>query len=167
MLGIVSDDDFLTELQHCEFKGMNHGRNRKEVPQLVREIIAEEAISGMPAAEISEKYGISESSISAYKHDATSTATYDQPDKQLAKSNDRVRNEIITTARQKLFDALREITAEKLANSKVRDIASVAKDMSAVIHNTEPITTSLSGAQFVFHVPVSKKETDYEVIDVT
>jgi hypothetical protein len=171
MLGIVSDADFEKELALCgsSHKDIIRGRNnKKEVPSLIRELVAEESICGVPAKQLSEKYGISESSISAYKHDATSTTSYHEPNDGLTKANNLVRDQIITTARAKLIAALEHITPEKLAEAKLRDVASVAKDMSAVMSNAGGNITNVNAgnAQFVFHVPKARKEAEYEVIDV-
>jgi hypothetical protein len=170
-LGVVSDTDWEKELTHCgvSHQSIIHGRNnKKEVPSLIRELVAEEAISGEKASVIAEKYGVSESSVSAYKHDATSTASYDQPDTGLTKANNLVRDQIITTARAKLIAALEHITPEKLADAKLRDVASVAKDMSAVMSNAGGNIANINAgnAQFIFHVPKARRENEYEVIDV-
>ncbi len=165
-MGVVSDEDFEKECKHIDIV---RGRgNKKEVPEAIREIIAEEAINGTPVKDLSEEFNVSPSSISAYKNGATSTATYHEPNEKLSKKNDIVRDNIVSTARARLMQALTHITPEKMAEAKLRDIASVAKDMSAVINNTEPGGKSpFEGAQFIFHVPQARKQDDYEVIDVT
>jgi predicted XRE-type DNA-binding protein len=63
-----------------------------EIPNSIRSLVAEEAINGTKAEIISEQFGISKSSISAYKNDATSTASYDEVNTELKKSNDLVRD---------------------------------------------------------------------------
>lgn len=172
-LGIVSDEDFDKELKdtsaNAEHINMNKGRgNRSEIPEEIREIIAEEAINGAPAKLLSEAFGVSESSISAYKNGATSTSSYHEPNEKLQKKNDQVRQNIIGTARSRLLQALDHITPEKMADAKLRDVASVAKDMSAIVANMEPqVSNQNIGAQFVFHVPKQKRESDFEIIEVT
>jgi transposase len=169
-LGIVSDDIFEKELEKCIHVDIVRGRNgARAVPEVIREIIAEEAIvSDKSGKEIADEFGVSASSVSAYKNSATSTATYHEPNKQLQERNDKLRSEVISTARSRLFEALSHITAEKLKDAKVRDVASVAKDMSTIIHNTEPSNNSaIAGAQFHFHVPAQKSEKDYDIIDVS
>jgi hypothetical protein len=170
-LGIVSDEDFDKELagtgiSHQEIK---HGRGAKQaIPFPIRALAASEAIAGGDPQEIAEALDISLSSISAYKHDATSTASYNQPNSELKQANDDVRKHIIGTARARLLEALAEITPAKLKDAKLRDVASVAKDMSTIISNTEPQSVAPQvGAQFVFHVPRQRKESDFDVIDVT
>lgn len=172
-LGIVSDEEFANELSRIDgsiHKDITRGRGPiKEVPEVIREIIAEDAIlSDKSVAELASEHGVSQSSVTAYKNSATSTKSYNEPDARLQKRNDEVRGNIISSARRNLLSALQHITPEKLAEAKLRDIASVAKDMSAVIQNTEPhVSNHIGNAQFIFHVPTSKKESDYEVIDVS
>ncbi len=166
-LGIVSDEEFDAECAHISIE---RGRGTvKEVPEAIREIIAEDAITGDGSiAEVAEKFGVSSASVSAYKNGATSTASYNQPDKKLKSANDVVRNSIISTARARLIAALDNITPEKMAEAKLRDVASVAKDMSSIITNMEPqVSHGGVNAQFIFHVPKSKTESDFEIIDVT
>lgn len=171
-LGIVTDEQFEEELLHINkstHKEITRGRGSvTEVPEIIREVIAEDAISSdLTQKEVAEKYGVSESSVSAYKHSATSTASYNEPDNKLQKKNDLVRTAIIGTARSRLLEALNHITPDKMKDAKLRDVASVAKDMSAVISNMEPqISNTNVGAQFIFHVPKIKQESDFEIIDV-
>lgn len=168
-IGIVTNEDFERELSKCNHVEITRGRGSiKEVPEIIREIIAEDALlSDKTNEEVAKEHGVSTQSVSAYKHGATSLATYNEPDRQLVKKTDEIRNNIIGTARSRLISALQNITPEKLADAKLRDVASVAKDMSAVIRNTEPqVSSTQIGAQFVFHVPKQKSESDYEIIDV-
>jgi hypothetical protein len=166
-LGIVSDEEFEKELS--KVVEIKHGRgNKPEIPQEIRKIIAEESINGEAAKDIADKYAVSPSSISAYKHGSTSTASYNEPNQELSKRNDEIRAQIIGTARSRLFEALNQITPEKLKYAKLRDVASVAKDMSAVIRDTSPtITTNNMNAQFVFHVPKARDEKDYDIVEVS
>lgn len=167
-IGIVSNDDFEKELEvvHNEIK---LGRNSAPAtPEIIREIIAEAAIAGAPAKEIARDFGVSPSSVSAYKNGATSTTTYNQPNESLKKHNDLFREQIIGTARQRLMMALNGITEDKLIDAKPRDLAGIAKDMSSVINNISPQAqiNQQTNAQFIFHSYPNKQESDYEVIDV-
>lgn len=176
MFGIVSDEAFesqlgrLSEPRPAKVVDFNRGRGpAKEVPTELKKIISEEAIQGTPAKELSKAFGVSESSISAYKHDATSTATYNQPNDELKEHNDAIRTDILDKSRSKLLIALESITVDKLNDAKARDAAGIAKDMSAIIKNLEP-ETNRGGAginqQFIFYAPKSKKETDFETIEL-
>lgn len=143
------------------------GFGRLEVPEAIRKLAAEEALLGTPAKEVSAAFGVSESSVSAYKNGATSTASYNQPDKELKKSNDVVVGEVTSIARQKLSLALAEITSDKIKDQNVRHIAGIAKDMSAIVRNLEPnVPTNLTQNQVIVYKPRQNEEEDFEVITV-
>lgn len=177
-LGILTDDQLEAELIGNDKKQNTNarivdqkplGRNGKEeVPESARKLIGEMAINGASPEIISKEFGISPSSISAYKNGATSTATYNQPDPQLKDHVTEARNKIVKRARRKLLMALDNIDDEKLSDCKPRDLAGIAKDMSAVIKNMEPEKSenNNNGTQFIFLVPPMKKESDYPTIDV-
>lgn len=173
-LGIVSDEIFEQELARSD-AGAKHidivrGRGSvRETPEVIREIIAEEAIaSNKTGEEVAQEFGISTASVSAYKNGATSTASYNEPDKRLQRANDEVRGTIVRSARSRLMQALEHITPEKLKEAKLRDVASVAKDMSTIMTNMEPqISNGAVNAQFIFHVPKARQESEYDIIEVT
>lgn len=174
MFGIVSDELFeaqLSELKNPKAKVVNIQRGRgsaKEVPIELKKLIGSEGIAGGSNGELSKAFGVSESSVSAYKHDASSTSSYNEPNGELKRANDEVRTEIIGKSREKLLAAIDSITTEKLNDSKARDAASVAKDMSAVIKNMEPQNPNGGNTlnqQFVFHVPAPKQESDFETVE--
>jgi predicted transcriptional regulator len=180
MFGIVSDELFEKQIEEleskknsngngAEFKTIERGRGQnKEVPIELKKVIAEERINGGSAREISETFGVSESSVSAYKNGATSTSSYNEPNKELAKHNDKVKEVILEGARGKILMALESITQDKLENAKVRDAASVAKDMSAIIKNLEPAQQERAGLnqQFIFYTPKTKEEKDFDVVEM-
>src|SRR6478736_1795138 len=96
-LGVTDAADFEAVLQSLQEKVVRPiatvkqftGRGKsKEVPQALRKVIAGEVLSGARASDVSETFNVSQSSISAYKNDATSTASYDQPDEELKQHND-------------------------------------------------------------------------------
>ena len=163
-IGIVSDAEF--DVEFIEHSGA--GRNgAKAVPSELRAVIAETALTS-PNKEVAKAFGISESSVSAYKNGATSTTTYNQPNDELKKHVDDARDRIGKIAQKKLLAALSHITEENLRGSKPRDLAGIAKDMSTVVNNIQPVSNGNNpiNAQFIFHSYPSRKEDDYEVIDV-
>lgn len=189
MMLINSDQDFQLELNKLGIKPINvtnddvtsnitsnaqvidiqRGRTpgRTEIPSELRKVIGSCALIDS-AKDVAQAFGISESSISAYKVGATSTTNYHSPDPDLKKHIDSKRGEISDTARTKLLDALELITAEKVSGAKIKDIASIAKDMSAIIKNVEP--NPLIGVQMnnqvVVYRPKMNDESDYDVITV-
>lgn len=171
-IGIVSNDEFESELNSslAIHKDIKRGRGPAlEVPEEIRTIISEEAIiSEAPVKEIASAFGVSPSSVSAYKNSATSTSTYNEPNKNLKKNNERVREIISNKARKRLMMALNHITDSALQNAKLRDISAVAKDMSTIMANQAGNNQSGNqlNAQFIFHVPQARNENEYEVVDV-
>jgi hypothetical protein len=176
-LGIISEEDLAKELgnnepiarvQDLPTKGRPEGS--LEVPDELRKIISEEAINGTPSKELQELFNVSASSISAYKNGATSTATYNEPNKELATHNLEIRKDIQKRAAGKLELALESMRPEKFEKANLRILAGVASQLSAVVKNMEPDNRERQNdaplAQFVFMVPPMKRESDYEIIQV-
>lgn len=163
-------DKIKDAIKDSSFKVVDIKRGRGnvlEIPNEIRALVAEEAINGARAKDVSKSFGISESSISAYKHDATSTTTYDKPNDSLKKSNDSVRDVITDKARGRLMSALDAITDENISNAKVKDIASIAKDMSVIVKNMEPERTqNVQNTQVIIYKPRMRDEDEFDVITV-
>jgi len=185
-MGIVSDKDFdkaLNDVTPCpplplggtEGKGVaivpiNRGRgSNPEVPEGLRKIIGEEsAINGRASAlDLADRFGVSPSSVSAYTHGSTSTASYNnQPN--IAHING-AKERVAKKARNRLVMALNSLTKEKIENAKAKDIAGVAKDMAAVIKTMEPEgpkTNGNSGPTFIFYSPQMRREEVYDIVRV-
>lgn len=178
-LGIVSDEELETELKRSEPKskadmipsvipmptpGRNQGDNN--IPDSLRKIIGETAnIDGRQSAlELASTFGISPSSVSAYTNGSTSTASMDKRPN-LPHING-AKEVIARQARNKLRDALKHITPEKLEGSKAVDLASVARSMSAIVKEMEPEQEEekKDGPAFVIYSPQFKQENHYEII---
>jgi predicted transcriptional regulator len=141
--------------------------NQLEIPNEIRALVAEEVINGVPAKQVAKAFGISESSISAYKNDATSTTTYHEPNESLKKSNDGIRDQITDKARGRLMSALDAITDENINNAKVKDIASIAKDMSVIVKNMEPaVPVNQNNTQVIIYKPRMRDEDEFDIITV-
>jgi predicted transcriptional regulator len=184
-LGILSDEAFEKELNRinsnnesnesddsdviAEVVDINKGRgDKKEVPESVRKVIGEEKVLGSDSKELAEIFKVSESSVSAYGNGARSTANYNEGNGELKTHVDSIRDKIANKARVRLINAIHHITPEKLAESKIKDLSQIAKDMSVVIKNIEPQTNTPSlGVQFVFFAPKLKQESDYDVIAIS
>lgn len=187
-IGIVSSDDFDKEWRvlnnipnkksdfndeelSAEIININRGRGegKLEVPESLREVIAEDAlVNGNDSAkELARAFDISDSSVSAYKNGATSTTTYNEGDKELKSHTDAVRQKIGTKARARLLMAMNSITKDKLQDAKLRDVASVANAMSNVIRNIEgPTDTGNNQTNFIFYAPKTREESAFEVINL-
>lgn len=182
-MGIVSDSEFDKELNKVseprevsnsvpkaevvDMPAKGRGVGNVEVPNSLRKVIGETAITeGRDSAvELARQFGISPSSAAAYNVGATSTSSYDE--RPNAVVINKAKEKIGKRARTKLMAALRHITDEKLGEAKVRDLASIAKDMSVVFKHMEPEgpkTPSNSGPTFVFYSPQFRKEEHYDVV---
>jgi len=142
--------------------------NILEVPESLRLMIAEDAINRNGSIkEIADGYGVSQSSVTAYKNDATSTTTYDKANESLAQSNKTVRDQITDKARGRLMSALDSITDENIQSAKVKDIASIAKDMSVIVKNLEPSEPQTqNNTQVIIYRPRMRDEQEFESITI-
>jgi hypothetical protein len=188
-MGIVSDKDFDSELSKvsdspikreesksgiastitAEIVDVTRGRpiGSVEVPNTLRKVIGETSITDgrQQAVDLAKQFGISPSSVSAYGVGATSTASYDETPN--AGIINKTKDRISKRARNKLMLALKHITEDKLGETKARDLAGIAKDMSAVVKNMEPDSAKAptsNGPTFVFYSPQLHKEEHYETV---
>lgn len=149
-------------------KGRGIGSN--EIPESLRALIGQTALEdGNKAAKVlTEAFGISDSSLSAYKHGSTSTASYSEPSPELKTHVDSTREKITKRATSQLFAALEGITKEKLEATKAKDLAGVAKDMSAIIRNMEPEVDKTPDQQnnYILYAPQFVTEEKFDVIEV-
>ena len=166
---LVDDQTFERELQRYgkieNFKG--RGQGNREVPSVLRKVIGESALEE-GSKEVAAAFGVSKSSVDAYKNGATSSISYNEPDEDLKNHIDNKRLEISGRAKGRLLKALEEITDEKLEGSGVKTLAGVARDMSAIVRNIEPDPKVQGGnnVQFVFFAPHLKREQDFDIIPV-
>jgi hypothetical protein len=176
-IGIVDNESFDAELArltnptkppsviHIEKSPPGRSEGDNNVPNELRKVIQDENLNGTSPTELSKTFGISPSSISAYKKGATSTASYNNPNQELVKSGNDVRLRISSKATSKILLAMKHITEDKLANGKARDLAGIAKDMSAVVKNIMPESSSGNGQNnFIFYAPRNKQEDSYDII---
>jgi len=184
-MGIVSDKDFDSALVDCvnpKPKSVPVAQivditrpGRKEgdvnVPDSLRQIIGDTSVTDgrQEAVSLAKNFGISPSAASAYAHGATSTASYDeQPNKSTITG---AKERIAKKARAKLMLALTNLTPDKLASAKARDIAGIARDMSQVMKNVEPDSPGINGGvntgggpAFVFYAPQTRDEKSYDIV---
>jgi hypothetical protein len=162
----------LPSISEASIEIINRGRGlgSKEVPESLRKLIGENALLEGSAAtkHLTDALGISDSSLAAYKHSATSTASYHNPSPELKSRLDKVRNRITRRASFKLLRALKSLTPEKLDAVKAKDASAIARDMSAIIKNLEPEIQTKQGNQnnFVLYAPHQVTEEKFEVIQV-
>jgi len=174
-IGIVSSSEFDAELELYKKKPeikeieLVKGRgNTNAVPESLRKIVAEESISGTTAKELAKVFDISQSSISAYKKGATSTSTINNPKAELLDHVNNIKDNLSLKARGRLIKAIDSITDDKLANGKLKDVSSVARDMSTVMANLDRQNNEggVKIDQVVIYKPRMREEEDYEQISV-
>jgi hypothetical protein len=188
-MGIVSDKEFDMEKEKSspvkpqreesnssvpitgEIKDVNRGRGigSVEVPNALRNVIGDESNTNgrQSAVELASQFGISPSSVSAYDVGAHSTSSYaERPNGGVVK---QARERIAKRARGKLMKALSKITDDKLDAANAKDLAGIAKDMSAVVRTMEPEEVKVPGSvnngpTFVFYAPQFRKEEHFDVV---
>lgn len=159
---IVNDEVIVNEVT----KG--RGKGTSEVPEVLRKVIAGEVIEGGNVSEVSDAFGISKSSISAYKNNATSTTSYHEPVKSLQEHNFAVRNKIVELSRSKLKKAIRFIDDDKLAGCNAVQLSMVARNMSSIANENDVMIKDNSNKQSVIiYRPRIKEEDSFEIISVS
>jgi predicted transcriptional regulator len=178
-MGIVSDEEFESELSNKSIKKEVidnvirkpfHGRHSADnnVPSIIREIVAD--TSGNQK-EIAESLGISHSSVSAYQHGATSTASYDRGNDRLKEVVNNRRERIGRKSSKALMNVLDKMNAEafdaKLDACKATELSVVAANLSRVVEKvaTRPESQSVQN-NIVFYTPTPLKNDNFEVIDL-
>lgn len=182
---VVSDDEFLAELRKMEEqnnkKKESHnsvpsnvvqmpekGRgNNKATPDVVREFVAQELNEGAKAQDVIDCIPVSSSSASAYKVGAHSTSTYHEPEPHLKQVVDNTRKKVSNKAMNVMEMALEGITPDKIAGAKLRDVATVAQAMSAIVRNMEPeVNETNIQNNTVYYVPAMRNEESFEVLRI-
>jgi len=169
-VGLVSDEEFDQEygsIVDIERPGRRPGDNN--VPPALRKVIAEEALTNGngEANKLAELFGVSKSSVSAYKNGATSTDSYNLPDSKLVNHVNEVKNKIRGKAQSKLIMALNEVTKDKLQSSKLRDIVATAQAMSSVVRNLDEDSDSgkhINPNNFIIFAPYIKHESEFKTV---
>ena len=168
---IVDDDVFESHLRGevqktAQVIPIEHGRGigTKNVPESLRKIIGDAGLEGESSKSITEVLPVSESSVSAYKKGATSTTTYHDPHPDLEQHLTTTKHRISKSATKKLEDALDGITPDKIAGAKLRDIASVARDMSQIVKNMEEGSdiNNKGNTNIIFYTPNLRQAETFE-----
>lgn len=192
-MGIVSDDELLADLINSDTKPIiinnndtklinnaeiidepTNGRNKGDnnVPSALRALISETAqLDGRSdALEFANKFGISNSSVSAYTKEVNSTNQFNNNKKPEIKNHvDRIKRNISKKARTVLREALDNITTEKLIEAKAIDCANIAKSMSSIVNDMTPPVVNTDDKnnvpQIIIYAPQMRTENSFEYID--
>ena len=176
-MGIVSDKDYQSETNKLnpskpKEKNITPPKEKERgpnVPDSLRKLIGDTAESNgrSEAVALAAQFGISPSSASAYGVGATSTRTYDdRPNAGIIRG---AKERISKKARAKLMLALNHITEDKIENVSAKDLAGIAKDMSAIVRNMddEPTTKENDGPTkpaFLVYAPTVNQENHYQTV---
>lgn len=169
---VVDDESFELELNRSmrvadvvtlPAKGRN---GAKATPDSLRKLIAHDALNGTPTSELAEAYGVSESSVSAYKNGASSTTTYHEKKESLGEYVDLTRDKIKNRAQNKLLLALKHMTEDKIKEVKPIELSTIAANMSRVVEKMSPKEQTTVNNNIVFYSPKQISKENYETIDV-
>lgn len=190
-MGIVTPDEFESQLTNVSSKPKDKSvpsptiegevielpsKGRKEgdnnVPEGLRNLIglAGATEGRQEALALAKMFGVSESSASAYTNGATSTKTYNEPNKKITDVIRSRKDRLTKKALLTLGNSLDKITEDKLDGLGARDLAAVSKDMAAVVKSMEPDSSksngNVSGVQFVVFTPEMRVESSYDSVTV-
>lgn len=148
-----------------------HGRNPNDnnVPSIVREIIADD--TQKTGAQLAQTFGVSESSVSAYQHGNTSTASYDKPDDKLKQVVTQRRERINRKSNRALIRVLNKLDSDefeaKLDECKPTELSTVAVNISRVVQSSDAASdVSVKQQNIIFYAPTPVKTDSFEVIDL-
>jgi len=133
------------------------------IPPLIKEIAATTAAAGLATnKEMADSFGISAQTVSNVR------SGRGDDNKEIQKKLHENLGQIRDVAIDRLMKSLGLMDDEKLANTKARDLSSVAANLSKVIDKSMPKSTDspLSGVQVIFYSPRMKDIKDFEVIDI-
>ncbi len=182
-IGIVNKDDYKKETANnpigmspvvensgarpiaiIESKGVPAGRGTREVPEAIRNVIAQEMILGGSRKEVGAIFGVSEQTTAAYK---MGTRTLEKPghDKKLKSKNQIFRDTIIRKASRLSLKSINAINDEEVEAASVMEKASIAKTMASIVKDMTPIESSdndsSTNVQVIIHAPAIRAEKDY------
>lgn len=152
-----------------KFAPKKRGERGKEVPMQLKVLVGALAkVSGSPAA--AKAFNVPQPSAFSYANGKTTNAPETPQNQELIDGIETALKPIRKSAVEKLQFALDAITKEKLNESKsIRDVASVAANLSKIVEKTAPIqekTMINGGIQVNIYRPESRDEKEYTVIDV-
>lgn len=180
-LGIVSDelfdseinkrDDTESEMNIAEVLDLpNLGRpeGKKNTPDFIRNIIGEEIINGADKKELAQLFNVGPQVPELYSKGARSQATYHDRDNSTARHVNSVREKIVKKASNRLTVALNEITPDKLREASLKDLSTVAKNMSGIIKDMSPEEkpNDNPGNQIIIFAPQRNELNHYEVMQL-
>lgn len=181
-IGILTDDELEIELNKSVsnttalvVNKIPVGRpvDRPNIPDVVKKIVGEASLEGASTKELSALFNISQPTINASAMGFARAGANAPINDELNSHVNKIKDKIKTRASNKLLNALREITPDKLSSASARDNSAIAKDMSHIIRNMDDAPAHerdgkgvSNAAQFIFFAPAQKSIEAYDVVEV-
>lgn len=187
-LGIVSDEDFLKEIERMEnnnktsppvniplpeivdIKSPGRRIGDIETPEIIRNLIGDTHLTNGRAEgiELSRALGLSDSQEASYAKGLTSPrGNKDNPLNHFLQNR---RKRIAAKASKLAIGALDSITDDKLSEASATELAAIAKSASAIVKDMLPeekvVNANSPSVQFIIHAPQIAREERFDVIDV-
>jgi DNA-binding transcriptional regulator YdaS (Cro superfamily) len=163
-LGVLTEDEFETEVKELD---RGRGLGQKNIPMPVRKIIQETTLENgrKKGVELAKSFGVSPSSVSAYKRGETGLGQPKNPE--LVGQLNEIKSKISTDAALTVSRAIGYITPEKMKDLSANKVAVLARDLSAVVKTMSPEDQAQVGfgPNFIIYAPKMKSEDAYEVIE--
>lgn len=168
-IGIVTEEEFEKEVVSYKKEELvlhkielGRGESKTNVPQELREIIAEEKTLGTPSSILEKAFGVKPSTVSAYGRGENSLEGRVNP------GLIRARNRVANKATEQLMSALESLSTRNLDTVKATDLSTIAKDMAQIADKMVPVAVDENKNTIHVHLHAPKQGglDDYEVIDV-
>lgn len=189
-MGLVTEEEFESQLtnvtqqeierpkvhipvviEELPSKGRKDGDNN--TPESLRNLIGMTSnVEGrQEALALANAFGVSPSSVSAYANGSRSTKTYHESDNKILNAIRQRKDRLTKRALNKLGSSLEKITDDKLDELDAKELASVSKDMAAVVKSMEPSNINDSDGRpnvaFVLYKPEIRREESFDSIQVS
>lgn len=143
------------------------------VPPICRELIAVQSVIGMEGLE--EKFGISKESINKYEKGRVSSLEQiekrgkSKSDRELEKNLDTMLGRVRDKALDRVMEAMELMDGDKMKACNAKELSQITSNLARVVAATTPKQDNgNTNTQFntIIYAPESKKESDYEVVQV-
>jgi hypothetical protein len=158
------------EVEHTGVKGKLAGD--QNVPTIFRNIIAAQAAAGESNKSLREAWGVSQSTVSNYKHGIPNRAN---PEAQSNKEVKDIVSKITGRIREKVCDrielVLDQISAENISEeTNLKTLSMIAANLSRTMQNMEPKKESDSKIdnriQTIIYAPQTAEIEEYKTLEV-
>lgn len=146
-----------------KFRGRTKGR--KNVPEFLRPVIAAAGeLSGIE--ETAKAFELSRPSVSTMKHGKVTYCDTTRENKEMKSKTELILDKVNENAADRILKSISYITDEKLENSKVSDLSTVAANMARIIEKTNPKKQEAQvGTQILIYAPSLKQENQFEIVE--